>query len=196
MYIAEEKQILLKLARKSIEHFLNTGEKFAPSPLQSPSGRGTDDSTPPSLRERRACFVTLTKDFELRGCIGSLTANRPLYVDVIENAYAAAFEDDRFFPVTKEELDEIKIEISVLTPAKPLAFSSPDELLNKLTVGVDGVIISNGEKSATYLPQVWDEILDKQDFMSSLCLKAGLAPDAWRSPGLSVETYQVEIVTE
>jgi AmmeMemoRadiSam system protein A len=189
MYSLEEKQFLLNLARQSIEHFLNTGEKFN-------IGRDAINRVSTKLTETRACFVTLTKDFELRGCIGSLAAVRPLYVDVIENAYAAAFEDDRFFSVTKEELREIKIEISVLTPAQKVVFSSPEELLNKLTVGVDGAIISKGDKSATYLPQVWDEILEKQDFLSSLCLKAGLPPDAWCGSGISVETYQVEIITE
>ena len=152
--------------------------------------------TAKGLLEPRASFVTLTKEFELRGCIGSLSAVRPLYVDVIENAYAAAFEDDRFFAVTKEELPEIHIEVSVLTPPQTLLFSSPEDLLNKLTVGVDGVVVSLGNKSATYLPQVWDEILDKHDFMSSLCLKAGLEPNAWQSPDIKVETYRVEIAGE
>ncbi|MSU75586.1 MAG: AmmeMemoRadiSam system protein A [Candidatus Magasanikbacteria bacterium] len=191
MFIESEKKILLRLARQSIEYFLDTGKKLV---LGRDSSRPVP--TPESFIEPRACFVTLTKDFELRGCIGSLEAIRPLYLDVIENAYAAAFEDGRFFSVTKEELSEIHIEVSVLTPPQPLVFSSADELLNKLTVGVDGVIISKGNKSATYLPQVWDEILDKNDFLSSLCLKADLAPDDWQKPGIKVETYQVEIITE
>ena len=104
--------------------------------------------------------------------------------------------DDRFFPVSAEELPDIAIELSMLTVPQPLTFTSPEDLMDKLTVGVDGVILSKGTESATYLPQVWDEILDKHDFLSSLCLKAGLAPDAWQRPGITIETYQAEIVRE
>lgn len=187
MYTAKEQKILVSLARQSIEHFLVSKKK-----LQIDTA-----AIPKNLQEKRACFVTLKKDLvELRGCIGSLGASRPLYVDVAENAYSAAFEDDRFFPVTQEELSEIQIEISILTPAEPLSFSSSDDLLDKLRVGVDGVVVSRGTHSATYLPQVWDEILNKNDFLSSLCLKAGLAPDDWRKPGLAVFVYQVEIIGE
>ena len=186
MFVAQEKKFLLNLARQSIEHFLVTGNKFTTSAADVPS----------ILQEMQASFVTLTKDFELRGCIGSLVATRPLYLDVIDNAYAAAFEDNRFFPVIKAELSEIHIEISVLTPPQPISFVSPQELLTKLTVGVDGVTLSRGDKNATYLPQVWDEILDKHDFLSSLCLKARLSPDDWQKPGINIETYQVEIINE
>ena len=187
MYTAKEQKILVSLARQSIEHFLTTQKKLSVAIA----------SIPENLREKRACFVTLRKELvELRGCIGSLEANRPVYLDVVENAYAAAFEDYRFFPVTLKELPEITIEISILTPAKPLLFSSPDDLLAQLRVGVDGVVVSRGRHNATYLPQVWDEILNKNDFLSSLCLKAGLAPDDWRKPGLVVSVYQVEVIGE
>ncbi len=178
--------MLLALARQSIEHFLTTGTKLSVNAK----------SIPKNLLEKRASFVTLTKDFELRGCVGHLTAIQPLYLDITENAYSAAFEDDRFLPLTKEELPQVVIEISILTPPRPLAFLSSQELLNKLTIGVDGVIISRGGKSATYLPQVWDEILDKKDFLSSLCLKAGLPPNDWQKPGIKISTYQVEIIQE
>ena len=190
MYLVEEQQFLLRLARQSIEYFLKTGSKL------NGNGMLPRALLTGGLRENRACFVALTKDFELRGCIGHLEATQPLYLDVIDNARAAACADDRFFPVTKAELVEIQIEISVLTAPRQLQFDSPDDLLAQLTVGVDGVIISRDEKNATYLPQVWDEILDKHDFLSSLCLKAGLEPDDWQKPGLQAQTYRVEIIQE
>lgn len=217
MFSSNDKQYIIYLARKAIEHFLDTGEKLV---LRDTSTEGEQQfasthgvllshseiptvpsgiyaPTTGSLTEPRASFVTLTKDFELRGCIGSLEATKPLYLDIIDNATSAAFEDDRFFPVTKEELLEIEIEVSVLTkPMRlPVETLHATSLLDALTIGVDGVIIKRGNKSATYLPQVWDEILDKHDFMSSLCLKAGLEPDDWYKPGTLIWTYQVEIVT-
>lgn len=224
MFSSIDKQYIVHLAQEAIEHFLDTGEKLAiaPSPLESPSGRGTGE-VPRTLLDKGACFVTLTKDFELRGCIGSLEAIKPLYLDIIDNATSAALEDDRFFPVTKKELPEIQIEVSVLT--KPMLLSvavgagfprprvgaihklpqqshqggetpplPANKILDALTIGVDGVIIKRENKSATYLPQVWDEILDKHDFMSSLCLKAGLEPDDWYKPGTQIWTYKVEII--
>lgn len=186
MYSLSEKQYLIKLSRQAIERYLADKTILT-----------IDAATlPATLQEKRACFVTLTKDFELRGCIGSLEPYQALYLDVIQNSLSAAFEDDRFFPVSKEELPDLVIDISVLSLPQPLIFSSPDDLLNKLTIGVDGVVVTKEGKSATYLPQVWDEILDKHDFMSSLCLKADLAPDAWQKPGCAVATYRVENITE
>ncbi len=220
MFSSDEKKYILTLARQAIEYYLDTGEKM------TFDGRG-ERPFAPTLAEHRACFVTLTKDFELRGCIGSLEAHQPLYQDIIDNAIAAATQDDRFFPVTKNELPEISIEVSVLT--KPVMLSGgvgarhalpqqlrqggetpplqlrqggetpplqPIEILDALTIGVDGVIVKRGNKSATYLPQVWDEILDKHDFLSSLCLKAGLEPNDWQKAGTEIETYRVEIVSE
>lgn len=186
MFTDIEQQFLLATARKAVEHYLATGLKLHISEVV----------VPPALCEPRACFVTLTKNFDLRGCIGSLEAHQPLYLDVVENATAAAFADDRFFPLTKEEYPEVSVEVSVLTKPQPVAFTSPQELMDKLTVGRDGVIIKKGNESATYLPQVWDEMLEKHNFLSSLCLKAGLPPDEWQKPGVTVLTYQVELVED
>ncbi len=194
MFSPHEKQFILSLARESIESFLRTGKKLIVSetPPHLPFVRG--GKLPPSVCESRACFVTLTKDFELRGCIGHLEATQPVYQDIIDNAIAAATEDDRFNPVTLDELPMIDIEVSVLTKPVPLTFSSPEELVSKLRVGVDGVILKQGNHSATFLPQVWDELLDKKEFLAALCVKAGLPPGEWMSPKVEVETYQVEIV--
>ena len=200
MFTTKEKQFMLQLAREAIGFYLETGKKLTVGEGEqqfAPTHRGVLIYAPTgALAEPHACFVTLTKDFELRGCMGHLEAMQPLYLDIIDNAIAAAFEDDRFFPVTKEELTEIQIEISVLTRPEPVTFSSPQELLSQLTVGVDGVIVESGTRNATYLPQVWDEILEKDNFMSSLCLKAGLEPDDWKKRGMKVWRYQVEIISE
>lgn len=189
MFTEEEKNNILKIARLAIEHYLETGQAL--------SGEEIKSLVTSELTKQRACFVTLTKNIvELRGCIGHVEAVQPLYLDVIENAIGAAFKDDRFFPVTKEELAEIEIEVSVLTDPTKVEFSSSQELLDKLEVGVDGVIIEKGDKGAPYLPQVWDEMLEKHNFMSSLCLKAGLEPDDWQKPGVEVYTYRVEAISE
>ncbi|MDO8626020.1 MAG: AmmeMemoRadiSam system protein A [Candidatus Magasanikbacteria bacterium] len=190
MFTREEQTWLLKLARESIAHFLETGKKLKLKESEI-------EASGESVKIKRACFVTLKKDLvELRGCMGSLEARRPLYLDILENAYAAAFEDSRFFPVTKEELPDVNIEISVLTDPKVLEFDSPEDLFNKLRVGVDGVVVERGEKNATFLPQVWDEMLEKSNFLTALCMKAGLEPEEWKKPGLTVYTYQVEVFSE
>ena len=120
---------------------------------------------------------------------------QPLYQDVIDNTINASFRDYRFGRLDKSELNQIKIEISVLTIPKKLNFSSPEELLKKLNSKI-GVILKKGYFSATYLPQVWEDIPDKTEFLSSLCLKAGLPADSWRKPGIEIETYGVEKIKE
>jgi AmmeMemoRadiSam system protein A len=147
---------------------------------------------PESLTQRRACFVTLTKDGELRGCIGSVFPREPLCRAVIGRARSAATEDPRFPPVKSEELDDLEIEVSVLTIPKRLEFESPEDLLAKLRPGTDGVVLRIGPRQSTYLPQVWDELSDPEEFMGRLSQKAGLGADAWRSPEAMVLTYQVQ----
>ena len=144
------------------------------------------------LKRDGASFVTLTEHGELRGCIGSLEARRPLVLDVRENAAAAAFHDPRFPPVRAEELDGLHIEISVLTIPQPLACAGPDDLVAKLRPDVDGVVIERGWNRATFLPQVWEKLPDPHQFLQHLCLKAGLPADAYCRPGLDVYIYQVE----
>lgn len=150
------------------------------------------NNVPEELRRAGASFVTLTIGGELRGCIGSIEPRRPLVLDVQENAIAAAFHDPRFPPLNCRELDRTHIEISVLTVPKLLEYEGPADLLAKLRPEVDGVIIERGWQRATFLPQVWEKLPDQSEFMSHLCLKAGLPPDDYRRPGLRVYTYQVE----
>jgi AmmeMemoRadiSam system protein A len=178
----EEKQLLLKLARQAIESIVR-GRSLPP----------LDQSTlTPALRADGASFVTLTKGGELRGCIGALEPNQSLVEDVREHAVAAALQDYRFPPVQADELREIKIEISRLTLPELLDYTTVDDLLAKLRPGVDGVILRDSFRRATFLPQVWEKVADKEEFLSHLCLKMGASPDLWRRMHLEVLVYQVE----
>jgi AmmeMemoRadiSam system protein A len=151
---------------------------------------------PPKLAETKACFVTLTEQGQLRGCIGHLVPQEPLYRAIEDNAQGAAMRDPRFTPVQPQEVDRIKIEISVLTEPQPLAFNSPTELLDKLQPHSDGVVLRIGARRATYLPQVWDQIPDKVEFLNQLSEKAGCDSSAWRGKDASVSTYHVETFEE
>jgi len=173
---------LLKLARKTLSSYFKNQEFEVP------------DSIKIKYSEKRACFITLRKNGKLRGCIGSLIPSKKLWVDVQENAINSAFHDPRFLPVEENELDKIKIEISVLTLPEKLEFKNEKELLKKLNKN-KGVIIKKGFNQATYLPQVWEQIPDKQEFLSSLCLKAGLTADSWKKD-VEVYVYEVEKIEE
>lgn len=178
----DERRLLLRLAREAIEAAVND----RPLPLLDV------EKLPARLREPGASFVTLTEGGDLRGCIGALEAYQPLVDDVREHAVAAAQEDFRFYPVRSGELAKIQIEISRLTQPQPLEYASPEELLNRLRPGVDGVILRDGLRRATFLPQVWEKLPDKAEFLSHLCAKMGAAENAWRKRHLTVQTYQVE----
>jgi AmmeMemoRadiSam system protein A len=176
-----DRQYLLNLARETIARHLR-GEGLPPVDL---------DALSESLTRDGASFVTLTKQGQLRGCIGSLEPRRPLVLDVCENALGAAFRDPRFPPVSTEELTDLHIEISALSIPQPLSYDGPDDLIAKLRPGVDGVVIERDWNQATFLPQVWEKLPDPYQFLEHLCLKAFLPADAYRHPGLDVYTYQV-----
>ena len=137
-----------------------------------------------------ACFVTLSEDGGLRGCIGTLEAWRPLGEDVCANAVAAAFKDPRFPPLARDELPRIGLEVSLLTPPQPLAFASEDEALRQLRPGVDGVVFAWRGRRSTFLPQVWESLPDPRQFLAQLKLKAGLPPDFWNAE-VRLSRYQV-----
>jgi AmmeMemoRadiSam system protein A len=177
-----DRQYLLKLAREAIARRLR-GEE--PPPLNL-------NALPESLSRDGACFVTLTKRGELRGCIGSLEPRRLLVEDVRTNAISAAFHDPRFPPMQAGELDAVHVEVSVLSTPQPLSYNGPDDLIAKLRPGVDGVVIKSGWNRATFLPQVWEKLPDPHQFLAQLCRKALLSADAYRKPGLDVYVYQVE----
>ena len=145
----------------------------------------------PELHAPAATFVTLMKRGSLRGCIGTLSAYRPLLDDVRANACAAAFSDPRFAPVDADELPVITVEVSLLTPPAPLAFRDEADALAQLRPNVDGVILRAHHYRATFLPQVWEQLPDAPSFMAHLKQKAGLPADYW-SPDVVLERYQVE----
>jgi len=178
----DEKRILLKLARQSIE--LAANHHSLPTLVLS------EYSAP--LQQEGASFVTLTEDGELRGCIGALEPYQALVQDVCEHAAAAAMDDYRFTPVHPREVSSLTIEISRLTVPQPLEYQQPVELLTCLQPGVDGVILRDGPHRATFLPQVWEKLPVPATFLSHLCQKMGAPSDLWRRKVLQVFTYQVE----
>jgi len=188
MISEKNREFLLKLARKSIEYYIKNGRQKTLLAGNSPQNQ--------ELKEKLATFVTLTIDGELRGCIGKLLPAQALYADVVENAYLAAFEDTRFYPVTEDELIKIKIEISVLSRPVELRYKDIEELKKFLFVNKPGVILSWGLYQATYLPQVWKDIDDVDEFLGSLCLKAGLNAGQWKSGDCGIKTYTVESFSE
>ncbi len=138
-----------------------------------------------------ACFVTLEKDGHLRGCIGSIVAHQPLITDLIQHARDAAFNDRRFKPVTEDEIDSLKINVSILTDPRRINFVSEQDLINKIVPGRDGIIIKDGDKQAVYLPSVWEEIPDKKEFLKSLKVKAGMSEDYFSK---TFEAYNFEAI--
>ncbi len=181
---APDRAFLLGLARKSLARAVTNAE---PPDLKEVS---------PKFSAKRACFVTLTKGGELRGCIGHILPQVPLWQAVVDNARNAALRDPRFPPVQPKELADLKIEISVLTEPQPLAFNSPEDLLSKLQPYADGVLLRMGIRTATFLPQVWAQVPDKVEFLNHLAQKAGCSASAWREPGTSVSIYHVECFEE
>jgi AmmeMemoRadiSam system protein A len=176
-------QELLYLARASLESYFKGEEVEVPSDVKN------------KYSEKRACFVTLTKNNDLRGCIGSLEARQALYKDVIDNAINAGFRDYRFNALEEDELDDVKIEISVLSEPKRLEFKDWKDLLKKIDNKM-GIVLSCGGRSATFLPQVWEQIPDKEVFLEELSMKAGLDRDAWKDEDCKIEFYRVEKVEE
>lgn len=178
----EERKTLLRMAREAMERGVK-GEKLPPL---------DDASLTPHLREDGASFVTLTVRGQLRGCIGTLEPYQPLADDVREHAVAAALDDPRFPPVSEHELHGIEIEVSRLTRPIPLEYKDASDLLSILRPHVDGVILRDTFRRATFLPQVWEKIPDPAEFLDNLCYKMGASPDLWRRKHVDVLTYQVE----
>ena len=149
-----------------------------------------------ALQARRGTFVTLKINGQLRGCIGNIEAAGTIVDSVRRNAVNAAFRDPRFAPLSAAEFDDVDIEVSILTEPKPLSYTDARDLLARLRVNEDGVIIRRGGAGATFLPQVWEQLPRPEEFLSHLCLKAGLPADDWKRPGLEVLTYQVQYFEE
>lgn len=171
-------QALLLLARNAIAEKLGTAHPAEPA-------------AQPELAHPGAVFVTLTKHGELRGCIGSLEAWRPLHDDVAANARAAAFSDPRFEPVRVEELHGIRVEVSLLRPPQSMSFTNEEDAVRQIRPNIDGVILEYGKHRGTFLPQVWESLPDPRQFMAQLKRKAGLPPDFWSSD-IKLSRYTVE----
>lgn len=179
------RQVLLATARASLAHGLEHGRAL---PVDA-----TD--YPPALQALRATFVTLRIAEDLRGCIGSCEAVRPLVEDVAYNAFAAGFMDPRFPCLGQHELAGLHVHISILSPLEPLACASGDELLALVRPGVDGLLLEEGRHRGTLLPAVWEALPEPAAFLRHLRVKAGLPADYW-SPGLRVYRYTAESVSE
>ncbi|MFH1439939.1 MAG: AmmeMemoRadiSam system protein A [Candidatus Woesearchaeota archaeon] len=192
----KEKQYLLQLARKSIEYYLDNGSllKLDEKEAEKQMARLGIEKTKQSLeklKEKKGCFVTLTVHSMLRGCIGHIIPVQELYKDVIENAVNAALKDPRFPRMVKKELEDVTIEISVLDIPKQLKYKDSEDLINILSKDKPGVILKKGFHQATFLPQVWDDLPTAEEFLSNLCMKAGLSPIEWKNK-IEIETYIVE----
>lgn len=181
-FTAAQQETVLRLATDAIERGLrNEGHE--------PVLESLDEV----LRSERASFVTLELDGRLRGCIGTLEAYRALAVDVAANAWAAAFRDPRFLPVTRPEAERLEIHVSVLSAPEPIAFSSEADLLAQLRPFVDGLVLGEGARRGTFLPSVWDSLPDAGEFLAQLKRKAGLPPDYW-SETLRVDRYTTQSI--
>lgn len=182
----EERKFLLDFARVAIDAHISN------KPFQ-PIKPG---SLTEALLEYAASFVTLSKEGQLRGCVGGLEPRFPLYQDVYTHAIAAATQDFRFPPVQPYELPQIQIEISRLSIPIKLEYKDPDDLIKKLCPFRDGVLIQYGARRATFLPQVWKKIPDPHLFLDRLCEKLGCAPNIWCLEPLEICVYQVEEFNE
>ena len=179
----DEQRLVLRMARARLRQ-IATGE---------PAPQIKESELSPALKRDAACFVTLTKNGVLRGCIlDSFTPHEALYENVMRNVVLAATSDPRFPPVRPSEVDDIRIEVSVLDRPQRLEFSDAEDLISKLVPGKDGVILTTPYGKSTYLPQVWDDLPDPVQFMSSLCQKQGSPSDCWRdASSIKIEIYHV-----
>lgn len=193
MYFTKEEQKLMKsIARSAVEQYILTGRT-------SDGDYNLDhdeyimqetnlSNIPEKLKQWHACFVTIKKNGELRGCIGTIIPHNTLYNSIIENAIGAAVRDPRFPPVTKEELKDLTYEVTVLSEPKEITYKTTEDLLNQIKN--KGVIIKKSFFTAVYLPQVWEHFSSPEDFISSLCRKAGLPSDEWKNLNLKVQVFE------
>jgi uncharacterized protein (TIGR00296 family) len=181
-----EGDFLLKLARTAIETYILKGQV-----LNAPEPPSAD------LKENMGVFVTLHENGELRGCIGYPEPVKPLLNALIEVAIGAATGDPRFAPLNSHELERIQVEVSVLTPPELIIVDKPSEYLEKINIGLDGLIIERGIFRGLLLPQVpveWG--WDKEEFLANTCMKAGMSPDCWLQEGVKIWSFQSQIFNE
>ena len=183
---SQDQKILIELARQAINYGFSHSQNTLPIILEQYSK---------TLQQQLACFVTLQKNHQLRGCIGTLTARSPLVQEVVTSAFSAAFLDQRFTKVIPAELPNLKIDISVLTTPKPMKFTSEQDLLTQLQPGIDGLILRVGNNTGTFLPSVWEQLPEPKQFLQHLKNKAGLPMDYW-SNKIEISRYETEMFGE
>ena len=176
----KEGEFLLGIARLAIDSKFK-GENFH-----------LYDMPYPNLDEKRGIFVTLTNGGELRGCIGNIHPVYSIYQGVVKNATAAAFSDNRFKPVTKDDLKNIRVEVSILTEPVRLLFNSRQEILDRIIEFKHGVIMINNMNEGVFLPQVWEQLPRKEDFLNHLCLKACILPEMWHDKDTEIYLFEVQ----
>ena len=174
---------LVALAAASIDHGLARGAPLEPDPAHHAA----------ALRATRAAFVTLHREGQLRGCIGTIEAHRALATDIAANAFGAAFRDPRFPPLAADERPAIALKIEVLSVPEPLAFTDEDDLLDQLVPGVDGLLLEAGGRKGTFLPTVWEQLPEPRAFWTQLKRKAGLPTDYFGAD-LQVRRYRTEVL--
>lgn len=167
-----------QIAKNTVELYVAKGKTYKP------------ENIPDELKEIKSCFVTITKDSELRGCIGTIEPRDLLYKEIIQNAISAATRDWRFPPVKEKELPLLEYEVSVLTPPQKYEYKDTSDLLN--IIKNKGVIVTQGFNKGVYLPQVWEHFNNAEDFLSSLCSKAGLNKDEWKFGKIVIELFEKE----
>jgi AmmeMemoRadiSam system protein A len=167
----EDQQTCLQVAHQSIKHGLQQGAAL----------KITSRDYPGNLQQNLATFVTLHKNGELRGCIGTLEAYQPLINDIAEHAYAAAFKDPRFPALEKNEFEQLEIKISILGKPERMTFKDEEDLLQQIRPDVDGLILEHGYNRGTFLPSVWEQVADKKEFLNHLKIKAGLSAGWWEN---------------
>lgn len=182
-YSEDEKKILLEAADAAIKFGLEHGKCLSLDITKYPE----------KLQQKRASFVTLEINHQLRGCIGTLFAHQPLVLDVAHNAFAAAFQDSRFDPLSSAEYPLLTKHISVLSVPVPMQFDSEENLLSQLRPGIDGLFLSDQGRRGTFLPSVWESLPDPRQFLQHLKMKAGLPPSYW-SDTIKIERYTSEVI--
>lgn len=185
LYTKTEQEQLLAIAKKSIEYGLNHHQPKTIDLIKLPE----------NLRKVRAVFVTLNKAKQLRGCIGTISATLPLAEEVANKAFSAAFQDPRFPPVQVNELEQLSISISVLSPPEAMQFTSEADLLEQIQPQKDGLVLEEKHHRGVFLPSVWEQLPDKKDFLKQLKHKAGLPVDYW-SDDIAVSRYYTEYIEE
>ncbi len=178
-----QKTLLLTTAWQSIAHGLKNGHPLA---VQL-------SNYPPALLEPQACFVTLSYQSQIRGCIGSLTSIRPFVQDVSENAFAAAFCDRHYEAIQEHELADLQITLDCLSAPEPLSINSEQELIRQLNVDVDGLTLQDGSRHATFLPSMWKKTPNPMQFVQQLKHKAGL-PAAYWAKSIKVNRFKTQII--